>query len=46
MQQGSCVDCRDVSGEVSTPVAWVKDLQIDFSDTSDHETQVDSCTTP
>ena len=46
MQQISCTDCRDVSKEVNTPVAWVKEMQINFSDKSDRETQVNSCTTP
>ena len=32
--------CRDVTQEVSTPVAWVKELQIDFSDRKDQHTEV------
>ena len=46
MQQMSCTDCRDVSKEVSTPAAWVKESQIDFSDKSNRETQVNIYTTP
>ncbi len=34
------VDCRDVTQEVKTPVDWVKDLQIDFIDAGDQQTQV------
>ena len=34
------VDCRDVTQEVQTPVGWVKDLQIEFTDAGDQQTQV------
>lgn len=32
--------CRDVTQEVRTPIAWVKDLQISFTDAGDRQTQV------
>ena len=34
------MECRDASKEVSTPVEWVRELQIEFLDDSNQQTQV------
>ena len=38
--ESALYECRDVSKEVSTPVEWVKELQIEFLDGSNQQTQV------